>query len=411
MVFMYAVYTCGFDDDKGYPRHAMKKTSRAERDRDRYHHGDLRQALVDSALRIVSCEGPTEVSLRALARQLGVSPRAPYRHFANKEALLAAVATEAIQRYQAHLDSVLEEAASDPLARFHARGVAYVSFAVAQPALFRSMNPTLSSVDESAPELVEARGRLLAAMLEDLVAAQEVGLIRSGEPMGLALTAWALVHGMAVLLIEGQLERYSSRVDPAVLTKLVGDTLYRGLCPDHAGTTAPRSRVASLRAKCQPPESVLVRRAGAGDLEVLVAHHRLMFEELVSRKEMRVKRTDWQAMDAAYREKLQGGLPSGRCLGIIVEQDGRTVASGCASIAELVPLPDDSSSGVGYVHSVYTETVSRRRGLATRVVESLLAACREAGVGRFELTATESGTKLYRALGFRDTTVMRMNTV
>lgn len=225
----------------------MVKTRQPERDR--YHHGDLRKALVDSALRIVSRKGPAEVSLRALARQLGVSPRAPYRHFANKEMLLAAVAAEACHKYQSHLDTVLEGVGRDPLDRFNARGVAYVTFAVAHPALFRAMNPPLRSINERAPELLDARGRLHTAMLDDLVASQMAGRIRPGEPMVLALTAWALVHGLAVLLIEGQLERYSSKSDPEVLAELVGDTLNRGLCPGKVDATRSRPRPTGVRRK------------------------------------------------------------------------------------------------------------------------------------------------------------------
>lgn len=202
--------------------------------RDSYHHGDLRQALVDAALRVVSRKGPDDLSLRALARQVGVSPRAPYRHFSSKEALLAAVATEAFHRYEAFLEGRLQRAGDDPLERFHARGRAYAAFAVAHPALFRAMNPPHRTVDEHAPELLEARGRLHQGLLDDITAAQREGKVRAGEPMRIGLAAWAMIHGLAVLLLEGQLERYPARIDPDMLARAVGDTLYQGLAPGPA---------------------------------------------------------------------------------------------------------------------------------------------------------------------------------
>src|SRR5664279_3366378 len=102
----------------------MSKPSKAQRET--YHHGDLRRALVVAAVRVVARKGAEEVSLRGLARQLGVSPRAPYRHFPSKEALLAAVSAEAFRRFEAYLDGVLAGVGADPLERFHARGRAYV---------------------------------------------------------------------------------------------------------------------------------------------------------------------------------------------------------------------------------------------------------------------------------------------
>lgn len=211
----------------------MSKPSKATRDS--YHHGDLRQAMVTAAVRVVIRKGPQAVSLRALARQVGVSPRAPYRHFPSKEALLSAVAAEAFRRYETYLNQVLATAGPEPLERFRARGRAYVGFAVAQPALFHAMNPRYGSVDEHAPELIEARHRLHDAMLADIAAAQRAGQVRTGEIMTIALTAWACVHGLAVLLLEGQLVRYDGKLDPDLLANLVGDTLHTGLAPKGAG--------------------------------------------------------------------------------------------------------------------------------------------------------------------------------
>lgn len=106
-----------------------------------------------------------------------------------------------------------------------------MTFAVAHPALFRAMNPPHRTVDEHAPELLEARGRLHQALLRDISAAQRAGTVRAGEPLRIGLAAWAMVHGLALLLLEGHLERYPARIEPGVLARAVGETLYQGLAP------------------------------------------------------------------------------------------------------------------------------------------------------------------------------------
>src|SRR5829696_4985088 len=103
-----------------------------------YHHGDLRRALVDTARRLLEAEGPSALSLRAVAREAGVSPAAPYHHFKDKGELLNAVAQEGWQLLNASLAKARERAAS-PRERMSELGVAYVSFARENPALYRVM--------------------------------------------------------------------------------------------------------------------------------------------------------------------------------------------------------------------------------------------------------------------------------
>src|SRR2546430_6260512 len=98
----------------------------------RYHHGDLRRTLIDAALRIVEQVGPGALSLRELARHAGVSHAAPYRHFASREALLAALAAEGFRGLGAEMAALASDG-GDPLARFAALGLAYVRYAVAHP--------------------------------------------------------------------------------------------------------------------------------------------------------------------------------------------------------------------------------------------------------------------------------------
>jgi len=196
-----------------------------------YHHGDLRQALVEAALRALEHQRAEELSLRALGRDLGVSPRAPYRHFETKEDLLAAVAIEGFRASAAFTTARVSAAGASPIARLRAVGEAYVLFAVARPAAFRVMYAPYATVKENAPDLVRARADGHRATMEMIADGQAAGLLRQGDPMQLALLLWSSIHGLSVLLVEGQLGRYDRPIEAAKLATLVSGSLLEGLLP------------------------------------------------------------------------------------------------------------------------------------------------------------------------------------
>ena len=194
-----------------------------------YHHGDLRRALVAEALRVLERDGAAQLSLRALARDLGVSPRAPYRHFETKELLLAAVAVEGF-RHSAQLAAKRVAAVGDdPIERLRAAAEAYVLFAVEHPAAFRVMYAPYATVHEQAPELLQARSEGHLAMMSIIADGQRAGSLRAGDPLQLGLAIWSSIHGLALLLIEGQLARHDRPIDAGALAKLVGGLLLDGL--------------------------------------------------------------------------------------------------------------------------------------------------------------------------------------
>ena len=163
-----------------------------------YHHGALKAALLDAADALLDEGGAGAVSLREAARRAGVSATAPYRHFADKEALLAALATRGFEQFGAALDEAARDA-SDPLA---AMGLAYVRFALARPGRFRLMFGP--GIDRSRfPELQAAAARAF----ERLVAGVEANPRPGREPDARtgAIAAWALVHGLAQLFLDGML--------------------------------------------------------------------------------------------------------------------------------------------------------------------------------------------------------------
>jgi AcrR family transcriptional regulator len=207
-----------------------------------YHHGDLRQALVAAALRALTHQGAADLSLRAIGRELGVSPRAPYQHFENKEALLAAVAIEGFATFAAVVARHLAAAGPDPLARLRAVSESYVLFAVEQPAAFRVMYAPYATVNESAPDLLRARRDAHQSSMAIIADGQAAGLLRAGDPMEIALVLWSSMHGLAALLIEGQLGRHDRPVQAAKVARLVSRLLLEGLLTRPATRSGKKPR-------------------------------------------------------------------------------------------------------------------------------------------------------------------------
>lgn len=173
-----------------------------------YHHGDLPRALLDAALHLVETEGPEALTLRAVAREAGVSQAAPYRHFANKEAILAAVAEEGFRALMAAMREAVDACGAVPLARLRAVGVGYVTFATSHRSHFRVMFGR-GVVDRSRfPALRQVAADTLAMVVDAIAGCQRAGLVRDDEPArDLALMAWSCVHGLSALLVEGAVDR------------------------------------------------------------------------------------------------------------------------------------------------------------------------------------------------------------
>ncbi len=172
-----------------------------------YHHGDLRRALIDEALRLVSEKGVAGLTLREVARRAGVSEAAPYRHFASKEALVAAVAEEGFVAMVGRVRRALGRAPADPGARLEALGAAYVGFAVADPARFRVMFGRDVALSHGFTSLWQAAQAGFETLLHEIAAAQQTGLVAGRDPRPPARAAWSALHGLAVLLVDGLLAR------------------------------------------------------------------------------------------------------------------------------------------------------------------------------------------------------------
>jgi AcrR family transcriptional regulator len=168
-----------------------------------YHHGNLREALVDAALDLIAQKGPAGFTFAEAARHAGVSPAAPYRHFRDRDALMADVARRGFERFEQQLAAAWDEGRPDPHAAFDRLGRAYLAFARSEPAYFSAMFESALSLTEHR-ELCDAGDRAFAVLrgaCEALVAGMPVG--KRPPAMMMALHIWALSHGIASLFARG----------------------------------------------------------------------------------------------------------------------------------------------------------------------------------------------------------------
>ena len=213
---------------------------------DSYHHGDLREELVQAALRIVAREGSAALTLREVARRAGVSHAAPYHHFADRAAMMAAVAERGFGGLREAMRAALETAGRTPHARMQAVGAAYVQFAASHPGLFRVMfGPELSPMD-ARPSLCATSDEAFAVLVSATQAVLRAPTADDPRVQGAALAAWSLVHGLATLWNDTGLTR--SGADLATLTRTATDVLRHGLqrlpadARPHAARATPKKR-------------------------------------------------------------------------------------------------------------------------------------------------------------------------
>lgn len=191
-----------------------------------YHHGDLRTALLDEAAAMIA-EGGTEiVTMRALGERLGVSRAAAYRHFEDKTALLVAVAAAGFRRLNERLQEIGAGAPSSSLERARRMGEEYVRFALENPAHYRLMYGREAMERQNLPELRDAGSALFEQLVNVIRAYQESGGIRQQDPRAQAYVAWSAVHGLASLLIDGQI---MSTVDVDALIRQTTQTVLDGM--------------------------------------------------------------------------------------------------------------------------------------------------------------------------------------
>jgi AcrR family transcriptional regulator len=179
-----------------------KRTAR--KPRRSYHHGNLRRALLDEALATIRTEGVEALTLRSIGARLGVSRTALYRHFADKRALLSAVATEGFGTLRLKLVAAWEDGGRDERA-FRAMGAAYVGFALENPSHYRVMFGGFVEHESRDPELDREATAAFEALVDALSTLRADSVVRPDDTVLMASHVWALVHGVAMLAVDGQL--------------------------------------------------------------------------------------------------------------------------------------------------------------------------------------------------------------
>jgi AcrR family transcriptional regulator len=220
-----------------------------------YYGGDLRRDLLEEALALIAAEGPSAVSLRSLARRLGVSHAAPANHFPDKAALFTAIAVEGFELLTAAIEDSVRRAGPDASAaqRFGAAGRAYAGFALAHPAHFAVMwQRDLLHRDD--PALVAAGDATFALLLGGVREVQAEGGAPGADPEIVAYLAWSTVHGLAALWLGGPLQQTGRPFDQLAgqVATLLGRAFTPPLPTSTPGAATPPRATAEPGAAAPP---------------------------------------------------------------------------------------------------------------------------------------------------------------
>jgi AcrR family transcriptional regulator len=191
----------------------------------------LRGTLVAAAVALIARKGPQGFSLREVARRARVSEAAPYWHFADREALLAAVAERGFEELAKGMMEIWSREV-EPAERFRALGIGYVRFALAHPSYLRVMFGSEVPDKAEHPALKAAGERTFTLLVQAITECQAVGQVRNGAPEELAVAAWSIVHGLAALLVDGKLKDHAATAPAAErLAHAITDLFMLGLAP------------------------------------------------------------------------------------------------------------------------------------------------------------------------------------
>jgi AcrR family transcriptional regulator len=194
-----------------------------------YHHGDLRNALIQSGLELLAEGGAQELDLRKVARRAGVSHAAPYRHFADKQALIAAITEEGFRLLAEQIQATLHEVPDEPFEQLLGIALAYVHFAKAHPWLMREMFSGLTLERETFASLQMASKTVYRLYTDVIRRGQEKGKFVDGDPAALAGVLWSVLHGLAMLIIENQMRPYADGPEGTErVTRYTIEMLYGG---------------------------------------------------------------------------------------------------------------------------------------------------------------------------------------
>jgi AcrR family transcriptional regulator len=170
-----------------------------------YHHGDLKNALIQAGVGLLAKDGVSGLSLRKVASRAGVSHTAPYSHFADKQALIAAISTEGFRQLHGRVLAVMEKYHGKPRKQLIETAWEYVQFALDDPGRFKVMFSGVLEQEKEYPEFVTESQSNFQQVVELVELNQAAGVLQDGPADLVALSAWGIVHGFITLLLEGQI--------------------------------------------------------------------------------------------------------------------------------------------------------------------------------------------------------------
>jgi len=214
-----------------------------------YHHGNLREALLERAAEVIATDGVESLSLRALARDLDVSHAAPHRHFADRSALLVELAREGFRRSIEAMEEGAERAGADPVARYRALGRSYVQFAIEHPSYFRAINHP-DVLTRGGDDLADAKRAWFATLREGAEAARKAGWHPDIDADALIAFSCAAAMGAAQLLSDAGWRQLVGADDVGALADAVLDlTVHRSRTSDRNARVASPARKKTKRTR------------------------------------------------------------------------------------------------------------------------------------------------------------------
>jgi AcrR family transcriptional regulator len=196
-----------------------------------YHHGDLRRALMDEGLRWISKEGTEQLNFRELARRVGVSHGAPYRHFASREDFFVELALEGATLFLSHLKEAYDSEPKSVLIKFQNMGLAYFRFAIDYPHHYRLVFHREVPADLSGPQvdkLSETMEASFMALVQIVQEMQHEGRIRDDDPMLISSFIWSQLHGIVSLILDGRFHSIPGRPESQPIDP---EGLFRAMTP------------------------------------------------------------------------------------------------------------------------------------------------------------------------------------
>lgn len=199
------------------------------KDQDKYHHGNLKEELLKAAIILLIEHGPSELSLRKVAQKAGVSHAAPYRHFSNKSALLAAIAKQGFIALEAQISLIAQKFYDHPQKQLIETCVVYVEFVMQSREVAQLMFGGYVDIT-SDKALLEASDNTLSSLLSLMQKGSQYGLYIKHDPQALTLAVRSLMHGFAMLIIGNQLSStIDSKQQVRILTRMLCEMLLRGI--------------------------------------------------------------------------------------------------------------------------------------------------------------------------------------